>query len=106
VCRMGSDGADFPTSTFMLQQEEETNRLVESIWTASCPVEYVTATREILGRSLVQQLDNVESKGTSISTSGDSKEDKGGLPIMELGLLRLKKAFVNRSSIVVEKGKQ
>lgn len=56
-CRIGPDGADFPTSTYVLQYEEQTNFLVKNIWTASCPSEQVVATQKMLNKSLKEQLD-------------------------------------------------
>jgi hypothetical protein len=74
--RMGPDGADFPTSTYMLQYEEETDNLVESIWTASCSDEHQTATQAVLARSPAEQLQAVGEEKRR--TAG-----RGGLPVIQ-----------------------
>lgn len=71
--RIGPDGADFPTSTFMLEYEDQTNRLVESLWKASCLPEQIEATANTLARSPEQQLE----------VFGRKPELKGCLPVMQ-----------------------
>ena len=54
--RIGPDGADFPISTYVSLYEEETNELVEFIWTSSTLLEDEVATKAMLSRSPQDQL--------------------------------------------------
>lgn len=53
---IGPDGADLPFSTYMLEFEEQTDILVEALWSASCPPAIEDVTWKILSRSRKEQL--------------------------------------------------
>lgn len=79
---VGPDGADFPTSTYVLQYEEETNDLVESIWLASCPIDFEGATRSLLAKAPEEQLAFCGSQACRGLKKRNSGVDFGGLPVL------------------------